>query len=86
MKNKVLEIKEFLDINKTRKKKIVLCHGVFDLLHIGHIYYFEESKSLGDLLIVSITSDRFVNKGNYRLEAEKTLKKLQLRFFHCRGL
>ncbi len=52
-------------IKKIRKnnKKIVLCHGVFDLVHIGHINYFKEAKKLGDILVVSITSDKFVNKG-----------------------
>ena len=65
-------MKKFLDLNKLskkveelkrKKKKIVLCHGVFDLLHLGHIRHFEKAKSLGDVLIVSLTSDKFVNKG-----------------------
>jgi rfaE bifunctional protein nucleotidyltransferase chain/domain len=41
----------------------VLCHGVFDILHVGHIRYFEESKKHGDILIVSLTADKYVNKG-----------------------
>ena len=48
------------------KKKIILCHGVFDLLHAGHIMHFQESKNLGDVLIVSLTPDRFVLKGPNR--------------------
>ncbi len=44
-------------------KKIIHCHGVFDLLHIGHIKHFEEAKNMGDVLVVSITPDKFVNKG-----------------------
>ena len=48
---------------KKNGKKIVMCHGVFDLLHIGHIKHFEKAKSLGEILIVSITADKFVNKG-----------------------
>ena len=51
-------------LQKVRKnKKIVLCHGVFDLLHIGHIKHFEKAKSFGEILVVSITADKFVNKG-----------------------
>jgi rfaE bifunctional protein nucleotidyltransferase chain/domain len=46
-----------------KKKKIVLCHGVYDLLHIGHIYHLQEAKSYGDFLIVSITPDKFISKG-----------------------
>lgn len=59
-------IKKFLSKKKKRKNKIVLCHGVFDLLHIGHIKHFSESKSYGDILIVSVTCDTFVNKGPHR--------------------
>lgn len=44
-------------------KKIILCHGVFDLLHIGHIKHFQSAKALGDILVVTVTPDRFVNKG-----------------------
>ena len=32
-------------------------------MHLGHIYYFQEAKSYGDVLVVSLTSDKFVNKG-----------------------
>lgn len=45
------------------KNKIVLCHGVFDLIHAGHLAYFEKAKTFGDTLVVSITSDKYVNKG-----------------------
>ena len=44
-------------------KKIVQCHGTFDLVHPGHIVHFEEAKALGDLLVVTVTGERFVNKG-----------------------
>ena len=54
--------------SKFRKKTrtIVHCHGVFDLLHIGHIKHFNEAKKLGDFLIVTITPDAYVNKGPNR--------------------
>lgn len=60
------ELKKVIQKLKQKSKKIVLCHGVFDLLHIGHIEYFKEAKSKGDKLIVSVTSDEFVNKGPNR--------------------
>lgn len=43
--------------------KVVLCHGCFDVLHIGHIKHLQEAKSHGDYLVVSITAAEFVNKG-----------------------
>ncbi len=48
---------------KKRKKKIVHCHGVFDLIHLGHLRHFNKAKEYGDILIVTITSDDFVKKG-----------------------
>ena len=51
---------------KRKNNKIVLCHGVFDLLHVGHIKHFEQAKKHGDILIVSVTPDRFVNKGPFK--------------------
>src|SRR3954452_20890627 len=47
-------------------KRIVHCHGVFDLLHIGHIKHLEAARKFGDLLVVTLTPDRFVNKGPHR--------------------
>ena len=59
-------LKKISKKEKKKKKKIVLCHGVFDLLHIGHINHFEEAKSFGDILVVSVTANKFVNKGPNR--------------------
>jgi len=43
--------------------QIVHCHGVFDLLHPGHLRHLAEAKAQGDILVVTVTPDRFVNKG-----------------------
>ncbi|MGE4554835.1 MAG: PfkB family carbohydrate kinase [Candidatus Paceibacterota bacterium] len=48
---------------KKNGKKIVQCHGVFDLIHPGHLFHFEAAKKQGDILVVSITADKFVKKG-----------------------
>ena len=70
MKNKKIlnqdELSFLIKKYKSKRKKIVLCHGVFDLLHLGHIKYFEEAKSFGDILVVTVTSDKYVNKGPNR--------------------
>ena len=66
MRKKIISFNEIDKITKQLKKKrskIVLCHGVFDLLHIGHIKHFESAKSFGDILIISVTPDKFVQKG-----------------------
>jgi len=59
---------------KKNKKKIVLCHGVFDLLHVGHIKHFKEAKKNGDILIVTLTADQFVKKGPMRPFFNETLR------------
>ena len=44
-------------------KKVVMAHGVFDLLHMGHVRHLNEAKAHGDVLITTITADAYVNKG-----------------------
>jgi rfaE bifunctional protein nucleotidyltransferase chain/domain len=51
---------------KSEGKKIIHCHGCFDLMHVGHIKYFQASKKMGDILVVTVTPDRFVDKGPNR--------------------
>ena len=48
---------------KNLSLKIILCHGMFDLLHLGHIRYFNEAKKQGDILIVTLTADEYSRKG-----------------------
>ncbi|MBL8690595.1 MAG: adenylyltransferase/cytidyltransferase family protein [Rhodospirillaceae bacterium] len=43
--------------------QVVLAHGVFDLVHVGHIRHLESARRQGDVLIVTVTADAFVNKG-----------------------
>ena len=65
IKNKICSIDLLEKISKSKKNnknKIILCHGTFDLLHAGHFRHFQDSKNLGDILFVTITSDNFINK------------------------
>lgn len=77
MQTKIKTIDELKVITKTLReegKKIVHCHGVFDLLHIGHIRYFRQARRHGDVLIVTITPDRFVDKGPGRPAFQENLR------------
>jgi D-glycero-beta-D-manno-heptose 1-phosphate adenylyltransferase len=51
--------------SRAARKRIVFTNGVFDLLHAGHVRYLLQARSLGDVLIVGLNSDRSVraNKG-----------------------
>ena len=62
---KIISLEDFSRVTASArdKKVVVQCHGVFDLLHIGHIKHLHHAKTLGDILVVTITADNFVNKG-----------------------
>lgn len=47
---------------KSLNKKIVFTNGCFDVLHIGHIRYLQESKKLGDILVIGLNSDSSVKR------------------------
>ena len=57
------ELASILARLKAEGETIVHCHGVFDLLHVGHIRHFEAAKAMGSVLVVTLTSDEHVNKG-----------------------
>jgi len=48
---------------KKQGKKIVHCHGCFDLVHPGHIKYLQAAKKMGDILVVTLSPDKYVDKG-----------------------
>lgn len=48
---------------KSTEKTIALCHGVFDLVHPGHIVHLEQAREMADVLVVSITAAKYVRKG-----------------------
>jgi rfaE bifunctional protein nucleotidyltransferase chain/domain len=61
MKNKIisrLQIKDLISDLKKKRKKIVFTNGCFDLLHVGHVRYLQEARTLGDCLIVGLNSDQ----------------------------
>jgi len=43
-------------------QKVVFTNGCFDLLHLGHVRYLEEARSLGDALIVGVNTDDSVRR------------------------
>lgn len=81
-KHKIRTINELKKILKNKnKKKIVLCHGVFDVVHPGHLRHLAHAKTKGDILIVSLTADKFIKKGTYRPHVPESLRALNLSAF-----
>ena len=64
-----------------RQKKAILCHGVFDVVHPGHVRHLAYAKTKADILIVSITADRHIKKGIYRPHIPEGLRALNLAAF-----
>jgi rfaE bifunctional protein nucleotidyltransferase chain/domain len=63
---KILQLETLADKAKALKAKgltIVHCHGCFDMMHPGHIKYFQAAKTMGDKLLVTVTPDKYVDKG-----------------------
>lgn len=64
--DKLVPLEKMAEISEKLKKdgrSIVLCHGCFDLMHPGHIKYFQSASGMGDVLLVTLTPDRYVDKG-----------------------
>jgi D-beta-D-heptose 7-phosphate kinase/D-beta-D-heptose 1-phosphate adenosyltransferase len=58
----IKSIKSIVARLKARRKKVVFTNGCFDILHVGHIRYLRKARSLGDILVVGLNTDRSVRQ------------------------
>jgi rfaE bifunctional protein kinase chain/domain len=77
------ELAALLDEVRQGGRRIVHCHGVFDLLHIGHIRHFEAARQHGDVLVVTLTPDQYVNKGPHRPAFPQALRAEMIASLGC---
>ena len=56
------QLKKILALLRKKGAKIIFTNGCFDILHLGHIRYLEQAKTLGDKLVVAVNSDRSVRR------------------------
>ena len=66
---------------RPRKEKVILCHGNFDVVHPGHVRHLTYAKSKADILIVSITADKFIQKGIYRPFVPQNIRAINIAAF-----
>jgi rfaE bifunctional protein kinase chain/domain len=59
----------------------IMCHGVFDVVHPGHLRHMLYAKSKADILIVSLTRDAHIEKGRFRPHVPQELRALNLAAF-----
>ncbi|MEI7863820.1 MAG: PfkB family carbohydrate kinase [Chthoniobacterales bacterium] len=68
---------------RSQGTRLVQCHGTFDLVHPGHIVHLEDAKKLGDVLVVSVTDEKHVNKGPGRPYFNDALRARTLAALEC---
>ena len=57
---KIVPLSRVEEMKFDKKKKTVLAGGCFDILHYGHLYFIQKARSSGDLLILLLESDAFI--------------------------
>lgn len=77
------EITKIIRRLKSEGKKVVHCHGCFDFMHPGHIKHFQAAKDMGDILIVTITPDIYVEKGPNRPAFNEKLRAESIAALEC---
>jgi rfaE bifunctional protein kinase chain/domain/rfaE bifunctional protein nucleotidyltransferase chain/domain len=83
---KVLSLEQLLEFRNAAReahKTVVHCHGCFDIVHPGHIHHLQHARSLGDVLIVSVSADSQVNKGVDRPLIPEDLRAASLAALEC---
>lgn len=66
-----------------RARKVIMCHGTFDIVHPGHIRHLMYAKSKADILVASLTADRHIAKANFRPFVPQELRAMNLAALEC---
>lgn len=82
-RKKVKSVDELISAigTRPRAKKVIMCHGVFDIVHPGHVRHLLFAKSKGDILVVSVTADQHISKANVRPYVPQELRAINLAAF-----
>jgi rfaE bifunctional protein kinase chain/domain len=68
---------------RPRERKVIMCHGTFDLVHPGHVRHLIYAKSKAHILVASLTSDAHINKANFRPFVPEQLRAMNLAAFEA---
>ena len=75
LKHKIKTVDELCEAigPRPREKKVIMCHGTFDLVHPGHVRHLLYAKSKADILVASLTADAHITKAQFPpLRARRT--------------
>lgn len=78
--HKIKTVKELCAIigPRPRQKKVIMCHGTFDVVHPGHVRHLLYAKTKGDILVASLTADQHIEKANFRPYVPQDLRAINL--------
>lgn len=79
-KNKIKSLEELKAIlgPRPRDKKVIMCHGTFDVVHPGHVRHLIYAHDKADILVASLTTDAHIEKANYRPFVPEQLRAMNL--------
>src|ERR1700742_2327459 len=83
---KICDLEQLLYLRKEARQRgrtVVHCHGCFDIVHPGHIQHLQYAKSLGNLLVVTVSADTHVQKGVNRPLIPDDLRASSLAALEC---
>jgi len=83
--HKIKTVEELIQIigPRPRQKKVIMCHGVFDVVHPGHLRHLIYAKSKAGILVTSLTADAHISKGQHRPHVPQDLRALNLAAFEA---
>jgi rfaE bifunctional protein kinase chain/domain len=79
-KNKIVTVDELKEIigPRPRDKKVIMCHGTFDIVHPGHIRHMVYASEKADILVASLTADKHIRKADVRPYVPQDLRAVNL--------
>lgn len=63
---------------RPRSKKVIMCHGTFDIVHPGHVRHMMYAHEKADILVASLTCDAHISKANFRPFVPEQLRAMNL--------
>lgn len=78
--HKIMSAQQIRDAigQRPRQKKVIMCHGTFDVVHPGHVRHLLYAKTKADVVIASLTADEHIKKGNMRPYVPQDLRAMNL--------
>lgn len=64
-----------------RTNKVIMCHGVFDVVHPGHIRHLLYAKRKAEILVASLTADQHIDKDKFRPHVPQNLRAVNIAAF-----